>query len=178
MYELLSLLILGIALSMDTFSLSLSIGTTGLKDKDVIKIALFVGAMHFIMPLLGLFVGKGIINIIPLSMHTIAGIILILIAIMMIKDLITNEKIKFELKWYEIFIFAFSVSIDSFSVGIGLKAITSNFLLASTIFSFTSFIFTLIGLIIGKYTQKKLGKIATIIGVILLFIIALIELLS
>lgn len=174
MFELIPLLTLGIALSMDTFSLSLSIGTSRLKDKDSLKVASVVGIMHFIMPLIGLFIGSEILRVFPISAHMMARIILLLIALMMIKDLKKEENVKLGLKWYEIFLFAFSVSIDSFSAGIGLKAITDNYLLASTIFSISSFIFTFIGLIIGKYTKEKLGKIATIIGIILLIIIALI----
>ena len=44
----------GIGLSMDAFSLSLSLGTTNPKKSIILKTALIVGLFHFIMPLLGL----------------------------------------------------------------------------------------------------------------------------
>ena len=71
------------------------------------------------------------------------------------------------------FIFGFSVSIDSFSVGIALGTHGENIYLAGTIFAITSFIFTFLGLNIGKFLTLKFGKIANIIGSILLFILAL-----
>ena len=50
MQELLSILIIGIALSMDTFSLSLSVGTLKITNKKAVFLASIVGCMHFFMP--------------------------------------------------------------------------------------------------------------------------------
>lgn len=74
------------------------------------------------------------------------------------------------------FLFAIGVSIDSFSTGIGLSAITSNILLATFIFSITSFSFTYFGLIIGKYASALLGIYANVFGAILLLVIGLFHL--
>ena len=74
------------------------------------------------------------------------------------------------------FLFAVGVSIDSFSAGIGLNAITNNMIFAVIIFSITSFCFTYIGLLIGKYANRLLGVYATIFGAILLLIIGIFHL--
>lgn len=71
------------------------------------------------------------------------------------------------------FLFAFGVSIDAFSTGLGLNAITNNIYLAMLIFSATSFSFTLLGLNIGKFASKKLGKKASILGFLILIILGL-----
>ena len=47
----------GIGLSMDAFSLSLSLGTTNPEKNIILKTALIVGLFHFIMPILGYFIG-------------------------------------------------------------------------------------------------------------------------
>lgn len=174
MHSFLVLLSIGIALSMDTFSLSLSIGTLLTSSKKVVLIASIVGIMHFFMPLIGLLIGKQILKVVPLSPDFLVGFILVILAILMLKDLIFPEKEKsFNLNFLGILAFALSVSLDSFSVGIGLKAITNTYFLASLIFSICSFVFTFMGLIIGKYSQQKIGSFATIIGIIILIIVAL-----
>ena len=73
-----------------------------------------------------------------------------------------------------IILFAFGVSLDSFSVGLGLSAITDNLLLSSTVFSVVSFSFTFTGLTLGKYINKVLKKYSYLIGTIFLFIIGII----
>ena len=74
----------------------------------------------------------------------------------------------------EIFFFALAVSLDSFSVGIGLKGITNKIFLAPLIFSITAGTITYIGIILGNKISKKIGNLAPIIGGILLIIIGII----
>ena len=62
MKEILNILLIGIALSMDTFSLSLGVGTYNLEKKKCLTLSLLVGLMHFIMPLLGNVVGDKIMH--------------------------------------------------------------------------------------------------------------------
>ena len=56
MKEIVSIILIGISLSMDTFSLSLSLGSlTNLKRIKIVP--LVVGIFHFFMPLLGNLLG-------------------------------------------------------------------------------------------------------------------------
>ena len=176
MKEFIVLLIIAIGLSMDAFSLSLGYGTMGLKNQDTLKISIFVGVFHFFMPLIGLFIGTTITDMLHINPHFIMGIILLFISSQMIIEMIKEETKELNIKFMYLIIFALSVSLDSFSTGIGLEAITSNFLLSSTIFSITSFSFTYLGLILGKYTTKLLGKYAQILGILLLSIIGIVNL--
>ena len=172
MKELLSIFSIGIALSMDTFSLSLGIGMMNVNSKKVIEIALIVGIMHFIMPLLGLLLGKQILKVILINPNMLVSIILYFIALLMLKDLIWHKEEVIGLRFIEIFLFALSVSFDSFTTGLGLPAISNNNFICSIIFAFCSFTFTYLGLTIGKYSKQKLGTYANILGIILLFIVA------
>ena len=52
MVEIISCFLIAVALSMDTFSLSLGLGTYNIKQQDCLKLSLMVGVMHFLMPLL------------------------------------------------------------------------------------------------------------------------------
>ena len=51
-------LIIGISLSMDAFSLALIYGTQSISKKNKIILSIIVGIYHFVMPLLGVFLGN------------------------------------------------------------------------------------------------------------------------
>lgn len=171
-----SILLIGIALSMDTFSLSMGIGMFHNEKKLALKLAFIVGIMHFLMPFLGMVFGKELVRAFELKCDILLGIILIFIAIQMLIDIFKHEEEKFNLSLLGLFLFALGVSLDSFSVGLGITAITENIYLAMGIFAICSFLFTYIGVIIGGFANKILGIYANIIGVIILFILGVIHL--
>lgn len=173
MKEIITVFIIAIALSMDTFSLSLGIGTCNISPKKMLAFSCLVGFMHFIMPLIGNLIGEKLISFFAINSDFLLGIILIYLAITMLIEIFKKEEKNIDLKIINMILFAFGVSIDSFSTGLGLQAITSNSFVAVVIFSITSFCFTYLGLIIGKYANKLLGIYATGSGVILLIIIGL-----
>ena len=88
MNHIISIILIGIALSMDTFSLSLGIGTFNVSNKKALTLSFIVGIMHFIMPLIGTILGDKLIQIFELKTDILLGIILIFIAINMFVDLI------------------------------------------------------------------------------------------
>ena len=141
---------------MDAFSLALAYGTLNLDNKKEIIISIMVGIFHFFMPLLGYKVGKIILNIININPIIIAGIIFIILGIEMLLSLLKEEKATLITNLFSIMLFSLTVSIDSFSIGIGLNAISNNILLCSLIFSIVSFLFTLFGLKLGK-TLSQFG---------------------
>lgn len=164
---------IAISLSMDTFSLSIIYGTLGMNKKEILKLSILVGIFHFFMPLLGDLVGEVILNYLPIEASTFAGIIFFVIAFQMIVSLFKNEEVKKLTTLSSLLLFAFTVSIDSFSVGIGLSAIHINHIFATTIFMCISFIFTFLGLYMGKKLKNYFGKIATLLGSIILLILSI-----
>ena len=176
MRELFSILLIGIALSMDTFSLSLGIGMFNISNKKALKLAIIVGCMHFIMPFLGTILGEKLLQIFEIQYDILLGFILIIIALQMIIDVIRGEEEKFNLSTLGMFLFAFGVSLDSFSIGLGLKAITTNIYLSMIIFALCSFLFTYIGVVVGRFANKHLGIYANILGAIILFVLGFMHL--
>ena len=159
---------------MDAFSLSIVYGTLNLSKKIKNFLSVTVGIFHFIMPLLGSILGLFIVNHIISNPDILVGIIFTILSIEMLFNIKELDEEKKDFKnLVNAFIFGFSVSIDSFSVGIALGTHNENIYLAGTLFAITSFIFTLVGLNIGKFLTLKFGKIANIIGSILLLILAL-----
>ena len=168
-----TILLIGISLSMDAFSLALVYGMQGMTPKQKILLSIIVGIYHFIMPLIGLSFGTILTNINLISIDIIASLILIYIGVDLI---ISNSKKedRMEVTKTGFLIFGLSVSLDSLTVGIGLKAITSSCLLSSIVFSLSSLIFTYLGLILGNIIGNKIGSYSKLTGGIILISIAII----
>ena len=171
---MLSIFLIGIALSMDAFSIALSIGTTHLSKNRFILIPIVVSIMHFVMPLIGLFLGNQILSVININPKIIMTIILLYLAFLMYKDR-NNDKVTKINSLLSIFLYALSVSLDSFSVGIGLKALTDKIIIPPIIFSLCAGTITYMGLILGKYSQKVWKEKASLIGIILLILISIVN---
>ncbi len=166
--------IIAVSLSMDAFSLSLAYGTISMSKKEIRLLSIIVGIYHFFMPILGMLIGKFIFNIMHISGDLIVLIIFSFIGInMVIESLKKEEKVK-KMKLGEMILFGLAVSIDSFSLGIGINNISDNFIMCSSIFSITSFMFTYIGLKLGNKLNQLIGKIATIVGGVVLMLFGII----
>ena len=168
------LIIISISLSMDAFSLAIIYGTLGLDKKMTNLLSAMVGSFHFFMPILGNLIGLFLLESFLPNPDLLVGIIFTILAsemLLSLKDL-DARKIKIT-SFYQALLFAFSVSIDSFSVGIGLGVHEENTVLCGLLFSIFSFLFTKIGLDCGKRLTIRFGKIANILGSIILLILGI-----
>ena len=80
-------------------------------------------------------------------------------------------------KLTSILLFAFTVSIDSFSVGIAIAS-SGKIFMPMCMFSTVSFLFTYVGLIIGKKINGLFGKYTTKIGGLMLIFLSFYYLLT
>ncbi len=165
--------LMAISLSMDAFSLALVYGTFGINRKNKIILSIIVGCFHFVMPLFGMFIGDLILSLFKFNTDILVAIILIFIGMQMVISSFKKEDDFKPLKFSEFFMFGLAVSIDSFSLGITLPNMGVGTIISPIIFALISFLFTFIGLSIGNKIEKLLGKLATIIGGLILTIIGI-----
>ena len=166
--------IIAVSLSMDAFSLALVYGTISMTKKEIEILSIIVGIYHLLMPIFGMVIGKFISNVMHISGDLIVLVIFSFIGVNMIIESFKKEETVKKMKIGEMVLFGLAVSIDSFSVGVGINNISNNFLLCSCIFSITSFVFTYIGLKLGNKLNQLIGKVATLTGGIMLVILGLI----
>ena len=171
MQQLLIYFFIAIGLSMDAFSLAIAYGTNNIEKKKILILSKSVGLFHFFMPVLGSLIGQKM-NYLVTDANKVVAIILFIIAIQMYMSR-KEEKKGSITNILSIILFSLTVSLDSFSVGLGLGLMKKTIFSASTIFSITSFIFTLIGLILGKKLSERFGLKATYLGIIILIVIAI-----
>lgn len=170
---LITSIMIAIGLSMDAFSLAILYGMNKMTNKKICLLSIIVGLYHFFMPIIGFYVGKIVLKILPMPPDVLVGTIFLILSIQMFLSTFKEEEVTPLNKISSLFLFGFTVSIDSFTVGIGLGTISNVLFLPPIIFSITSFLFTFLGLKIGKLFNKLLGKTATFIGSIILFILAI-----
>lgn len=170
---IIELLLIGFSLSMDTFSLSLGIGSFNLRKRKMLFFSLIVGICHFFMPLIGVFLGSFLMKIASFNTDKLLFIVFLFIAIEMFFSLFSKEEKEYDLHFLNILLYAFSVSLDSLTVGIALDG---YYIVGPIIFMLEAFFFTYLGLALGKYSYEKLGFVSKIIGFIIIVILALVHL--
>lgn len=166
-------ILIAVSLSMDAFSLSLAYGTLNMEKSEMKLLSIIVGIYHFFMPLIGMWIGAKILDFLPLSPNTVVFLVLLVIGIQMIIESFKQTRTVSLMKFSELLIFGLAVSIDSFSVGLGLRAIYESPLICALIFSISSFLFTYTGLYLGKKINDLIGRISTRMGGIALIAIGI-----
>ncbi len=174
--NILFLILIGFSLSMDTFSLAINIGTYNPPRKDNLIYSLIVGIFHFVLPIIGAYLGSYLINIISVKISTLLFFVFLFIGIEMFLSLISKEEKDLKLNSLNKLIYAFSVSLDSLTVGLILKSMGSIWILGPIIFATEALIFTYIGLTIGKLSYQKMGFKARIIGLAIIILLAILQL--
>ncbi|WP_019243214.1 MULTISPECIES: manganese efflux pump MntP [Bacillus] len=168
--EFLTLFLMAFALGMDSFSVGLGMGMFKLRLRQIALIALTVGFFHILMPLLGMITGRFLSDQFGVFATYAGGLLLVLLGIGMFISGLKGEKDSFIAPiGMGLIIFATSVSLDSFSVGLTLGIYGARTILAITLFGLMATILTLLGLLIGRKVQGLLGIYSQVIGGSVLF---------
>lgn len=165
--------IIGISLAMDSFSLSLCMGSFNISPKRGLFFSSVVAMFHFLLPLVGKVVGNSLEAIMNIDANRLLFFIFLFLSFELFIQLISKDEKYFAFSLISLILLAFSVSVDSLTIGIGLSNIISVPIIGSIIFSLIAFFFTILGLIIGKYSYKKMGKIAGMIGLIIMIFLSI-----
>ncbi|WP_188497893.1 manganese efflux pump MntP [Pullulanibacillus pueri] len=170
MKSLVALFMMAIALGMDAFSVGMGMGMISLRLRQIFKIGLTIGVFHVIMPLAGMFIG------VILSAHFgkvalfAGGVLLILLGAQMIFFSFQKEAGPIvQPIGLGLIIFAVSVSLDSFSVGLSLGIYGARVWATVVMFGAVSMVMTWLGLLLGRKFQKLFGSYSEVLGGCILF---------
>ncbi|WP_223805978.1 manganese efflux pump MntP [Ornithinibacillus gellani] len=163
--ELSSLLLMAIALGMDAFSVGLGLGMKLLRLKRIAIIGLTIGLFHVWMPFTGIMLGKVLSIQAGAAAQLFGGLLVTGIGAHMLFSAFNHEQKR---DWQPIglglMLLSFSVSLDSFSagIGLGLSGVKTAFVLL--LFGITSMLLTWSGLLLGRKTRHVLGAYSEILG--------------
>ncbi|WP_349410872.1 manganese efflux pump MntP family protein [Pseudalkalibacillus sp. SCS-8] len=163
--ELVTLTIMACALGMDAFSMGLGMGMITLRLRQIFKIGMLIGVFHMVMPLLGMSVGKQLTIYFGNLATWIGGILLVILGVQMIySSFRSTDEPLITPKGLGVWLFAVSVSLDSFSVGLSLGIFGAKIIVTILLFGMISMGLTWLGLFIGRKTQKWFGSYGEALG--------------
>ncbi|MCH1625126.1 manganese efflux pump MntP [Ferdinandcohnia quinoae] len=168
--EFLTLFVMAFALGMDAFSVGLGMGLIQLRLKQIFSIGLIIGLFHMWMPLLGMVIGGYLSSQLGVIATYIGGGLLLLLGLQMIISSFKNDdKRMITPEGFGLFIFALSVSLDSFSVGLSLGIYGAKTIITIFMFGIVSMFLTWVGLLLGRKVQAWFGKYSEALGGSILF---------
>lgn len=175
--DFISTLLIAVALAMDAFSVSLTKGFTMPKitKKQILWFAVFFGGFQALMPAIGYLAGMQLEWLISTFAPWVAFILLALIGANMIRESLSEddeeENDKFSFK--ELTLLAIATSIDAFAVGVTYAVLKEEVLIPIIIIGVVAFIFTIIGIYLGKRIGNYFGDKFEILGGIVLILLGI-----
>ncbi len=169
--QIVTLLMIAIALGMDAFSLGIGMGMQGLRKRQILQISLMIGLFHVIMPLIGLYMGRYLFHFIGNIAAIVGGGVLCLLgAHMLWTAIVGGEKPPYKaIKGMGMILFALSVSVDALTVGLSLGLFAADTIIAVTMFGIIGGFMAGLGLSLGKQVGKWVGGYGEAFGGIILF---------
>jgi putative Mn2+ efflux pump MntP len=174
--EILTVFLLAIGLSFDSFAVSVCSGLNlpQIRFFQAAKIAIFLAFFQGLMPLIGWLVGNSIKSLIEPVDHWIAfGLLSLIGGKMIIESFINSEdrEIKNPLHIRVILLLSVATSIDALAVGFSFATLLEKILFAVFVIGSVTFIASMLGILLGKKTGPKINRYAEITGgLILIFI--------
>ncbi len=169
--DLVSIIVIAIGLSMDSLAVSIVNGLMmpKLKFFNAVYIALFLAFFQAAMPVLGYLGGSLIENEIKSIDHWLAFVLLGFIGGKMIYEgMQTSDSIKindeFKLSFSKLISQSIATSIDALAVGISFAFLEIEIFSAAFVIGVVTFLFSMIGLRMGKSIGIKIGGRMEIIG--------------
>lgn len=171
--QLITLLLMAAALGMDAFSLGIGIGLRGIRLVHIARLSAVIGVFHVLMPLAGMFTGKLMGALLGHIATFAAGLLLVLLGGHMIYTSLRSGDVQsFDHRTiWGTTVFALSVSIDSFSVGVPLGMFSADIALTVLTFGMFGGVMSIIGLLLGRKVSSNLGEYGEACGgaILLLF---------
>jgi len=178
--DFITLVFIAIGLSVDSFAVSVSCGLMMCEITfwKASRIAFSLAFFQALMPLIGWLIGRKIEMLVVSFDHWLAFGLLALIGGKMIVESLKKDEDKKPINPLDpkvILLMSLATSIDALIVGVtfALSYKNLNLYVSTFIIGFTTFLFSMLGILFGKKTGMKFGKRMEILGGVILFLIGL-----
>ena len=176
--SIIELLLIAIGLAADAFAVSVCKGLASGKPSKglVFSAGGFFGFFQALMPFIGYLLGKTFAGVIEAYDHWVAFALLLLIGANMIREAIfkKEEKATSTYRFGEMTVLAIATSIDALAAGVSFACLEFEFIwlvVSVLVIGVITFILSCIGVAIGATIGNKGGKVASIIGGVILILI-------
>lgn len=173
--EILTILVIAIALAMDCFAVSLAAGTVTKERRlfSAVVMGIFFGTFQSVMALIGWAAGTWIAVTIGFIDHWVAFFILGIIGGKMVYEGFRGEEARGRnyLAITSLLFLSIATSIDSLGVGLSLALLSRGIVLSAAIIGLICFIFSFSGVMLGSRLAARFGSLVEIAGgLVLIFI--------
>jgi putative Mn2+ efflux pump MntP len=169
------LLLIAIALAMDSVAVSIAIGSKykNLSITNSLKIALIFGAFQGAMPLIGFLLGVNFAESVATFDHWIAFILLTILGGKMIYEANSDDiddSVK-DLTNRSLILLAIATSIDALAIGITFAFLNTDIYIASSLIAIVTLLLCTFAIYIGKALGSFLESKAEFLGGVILILI-------
>ncbi len=174
--EFVTIVLIAIGLSFDTFAVSITNGVLLPKIKfwNAVELALVFAIFQGLMPLCGWLIGSSVKDYVQASDHWIAFGLLVLIGGKMIWESLKPDKTPESVNifsWRRRIAMGVATSIDALVVGFSLVFLQLNICVSLLVIAFVTFVASMLGMLFGKKLGLKFGHRMEIIGGLILIAI-------
>jgi putative Mn2+ efflux pump MntP len=172
-------LVIALALAMDAFAVSvgISLSLETITKRQTLRLASHFGFFQFMMPLIGWFAAQNIlVKYIEPFDHWVAFCLLAIIGAKMIYESFkSGKKIKDTkanpTKGLSLLVLSVATSVDALAVGLSLAALHVAILYPAVVIGLVAFFMTVLGVNIGPFFGRIIGKRAELMGGLILILI-------
>ncbi len=172
-----TVLMIGVALGMDAFSLGIGLGAQGLRWRDVARLSAMISLLHVLLPLGGIAIGDALHHLFGSTFQKIGAALLLLLGARMTLEAFRRDpqsvRAPVSAGPFKLLVFALSVSLDALSAGLSLGSLQVNALFAALVFGLSSGILSLAGLYLGRKATYTLGDYGQAAGGAVLVVLGL-----
>lgn len=172
----LDIFLIGVALSMDAFAVSVCKGLSVKKAgvKHVLTVGVYFGGFQALMPMLGFLLGYKFESFITNIDHWIAFVLLAIIGGNMIHEALgkdEDDKENDDFSFRAMLPLAVATSIDALAVGISFAFLGVDIVTAALLIGATTFVLSGAGIFVGNIFGSKYKSKAELAGGIVLILI-------
>ena len=179
------IMIMSVALAMDAFAVAITLGMDGLAHtvRDRLKVSISFGFFQGLLFVIGIVSLKFVSGEITTYNHLIAGVILIILGVRMLKEAFVSSKEEYieshemgfnkkkDLSLKLLAMFGIATSIDALAAGITYGLIYEQLILATIVIATIAFLFSYIGSTFGKTLGHMIGNKANIFGGVMIILL-------
>lgn len=170
--------LLAVGVSMDAFAVSIGKGLSAKRVswREALTVGLWFGGFQALMPVIGYYLGISFAELVTKIDHWIAFGLLLLIGGNMIRDALKGEDDKpvdSSFAFRTMLVLAIATSIDALALGISFAFLGTDLWRSILIIGLTTFVFSAVGLLIGKKVGSRFHAGAEILGGVILIAIGL-----
>lgn len=173
--DTITILLIAVGLSMDAFAVAickgLAVGKVTLRN--VMTVGIWFGGFQAIMPVVGYYLGVQFRDSITAVDHWVAFILLAVIGANMMRESFSgdDEKMDGSTGIRTMFLLAVATSIDALAIGISFAFLDVGIFFSAALIGVTTFVFSVVGMIIGSTFGAKYKSKAEFVGGAILIIL-------